>query len=216
MAVTRLGWDGANNDPWPKPWITPAGTVTVQSRRGRLVTPATINYGGIAQAERFGRLQDAEILVLITPGQTWATEGFVWIGIGGPDLTLSGNGAPYHGWTCSTQGQGNLLGISHHIAAAATSLGTGAFTYSASTPAWVRFRKQGNLLRAKVWHNTTNEPGPWNVVVTDTTATSTDQLWHLSICAGNGATATAVTFDVESLVVDDLRPDIRPRRRVRV
>lgn len=214
MAVQRLGWDGTNGNAWPAPWkmdfLGGTGTNDIQARKGRLLTPNVGSYNGAARGEHFMPVaNDVDILVRVTPGQTWATECYFVMCI----LDKWSVGAKLegvNGWSLTSNGDATGLSFSSMKNDVRTSSVIAARTGTASNPVWMRLRKVGYVLTGKMWDDGTREPDAWYIRMVDSNPTSTGP-WHIGLSAGTAAAVATIRFDVDNLTVSDLRP-VKSRR----
>lgn len=62
---------------------------------------------------------------------------------------------------------GNDLSIGRYVAGAYAQVAELAGSYATDTWYWMRFRANGNDLKAKIWQEHTSEPGAWSIETTD-------------------------------------------------
>lgn len=96
-----------------------------------------------------------------------------------------------------------------------------AWNYLANTTYWVRFRVNGNSLKARVWNDGSTEPSTWNLDVTNSAATSgsfsgfhqyqSSSVYYLAASFGtNGDTAPKLILDRTQSGVFNIAPPPAP------
>lgn len=100
-----------------------------------------------------------------------------------------------------TTGGTLVLSIRKRVGGTETQLGTftPGISYSAGTFYRVRFRGDGNRLRAKVWTASTDEPGAWQIIAFDSDLTTSVFLGVYSISASGNTNGTSVQIRYDDL-----------------
>jgi hypothetical protein len=205
MTVERYGWYATNGDLWHPRWTTSSGggtgTIDIQSNAGRLLTPATSGFGGSARAAGGRYITDGEILARITPLQVWTTLAFFTIGFGEGFFVANNNFAD--GYRVSIEGNADEVYLERDLASSSTTLaGPGTFDAGAGTaPVWVRFRKVGRAVAAKLWLDGNPEPADWLLTAVDTAGPTIP--FRTQMGANTGSAATAVGWTIDYLDVND-------------
>jgi hypothetical protein len=89
-------------------------------------------------------------------------------------LTLRGSGTSGSetGYLASMQISTNLIQLGKYVGGTSSNITNTAYTFSANTWYWCRFRANGTSLKAKVWTTSINEPSAWNIETTDSSITA--------------------------------------------
>lgn len=199
MAVARVGWDGTNGNAWPGwQWTTAflggTGTIDVQSNRGRILTSAVGGYVDNAAVLLGKPVGNADVVVRVTPGQAWNTNSFFGFTFGDALPAVAGYDFIINQDTL-------IVDIAYANGATITS---GSYTFTASIPVWVRYRRQGTFLGLKIWDDGTPEPPAWTLTATDAVYAGT--VLYPMFSVNTAAAAVAMRFDVDQMSIDDFKP----------
>lgn len=190
MTTARPTFPGSNGSAWPASWTTFGAGATQQSATGETATDGTGGYGGYAEGKwNVEELPDIDVTVLLTPGQTWATECF-------PAITLDGGSGFYQVVIQGSSGNYELRsGVGGVLA-------TKAYSYTGSNPIYVRlFRAADGRLKAKVWEGAT-EPAAWGAEAVSTTETGT---FYVSFGITGGAAAAIRSCRWSEISIENMR-----------
>jgi hypothetical protein len=194
VTVEYVGFFGTNGDAWPR-WTTAflggAGTVDIQSNRGRLQTAATGAYLDNAGAFYARVLDGKEVHVRVTPRQTWATEAYF-------AATLTTELGGLDGYDLVFLGAANQISV--QTIDLVTTLATISYVFTGSTAVHFKFRRLGARLDVKAWDDGTAEPAVWNTH----SDTSQGSPLFLAFSCNNGLAGTSVGFEIDQLAIDDL------------
>lgn len=83
-----------------------------------------------------------------------------------PALRASGT-TSRSGYVLLVRNDNDVLDIRRSVSSSETSLGTQAITMADNTLYWVRFRANGDNIKAKFWADGSSEPSSWTLEVTD-------------------------------------------------
>lgn len=203
MTVQRYTFVGTNGNA-PAGWtLGGRGTINIQTNKLRIVSPTTVDsWCALIFKQSIG--PNVDLFTRVTPGQTWATNAFVGIGLmndptldfnTGDAVNVEANGSfPSYGMFTTIAGVGAAFGSSS------------AQALSASASYYMRFRRVGNWIGAKMWQDTgtAQEPADW-LIVGSAPALPTKVLYPM-LYAYPSTTAAARTFNFDFVQIDDLVP----------
>lgn len=212
LSIPTAGTNGDALPPgntWTTSFVGTAGTIDVQSNRLRISTAAAV--GSIGRVLSNIPYRDFDLRLRWTPNQAWTNDCLPYIGIS-DGFQPSGDTAGEYvdGYIFGFYGPLNQPFTSEYLASAGTG-STGSYTPSASTAQLVRFRRQGNSLKAKMWQDGTPEPGGWLVEYTAVNILPDTPLFLSISLAGDSGAAIARRVDIDQFTVDDMQ--IGRRRR---
>lgn len=189
---------GANGTPWSSARWTMLtgtnGTMDVQSTAGRMQFSNVVN----ARAQAISKMTkqvDTEVLMSYRFASTsLAARGYFHLA-----LRASGD------WVSGYAKTSYLLQLTNDVSNVQlwkSQSGTTTSLKSVSTMAavtsvkqWVRFRIEGNTIRAKVWTDGSAEPANWELTATDTSITGAGLLQLKWIRSGSATTSSSVYID---------------------
>src|SRR5581483_5989523 len=181
--ANQSGWGtGSGGSTWAANVGTP--TLSIASNEGHitgLTSQAMMQLGS-------GTSANAEGLVRVKASSTNSTR----MGIA---LRATATNTFYHGRLSTSA---NNLIIAKVVSGTNTDLFTVAFTVTAGTFYWIRFKIVSNNLYCRAWADGGAEPSSWSLTGTDSSIAGAGG-WGLTVNTGNSAT----TWDFDSFTVND-------------
>ena len=200
MALFTEDFTGTDTDPWNTTnWetATGAGTRTINSNKGRIVTTGGTDYDGVTSQLKSGLGVVGDFDATIDVGWTslagTAAAQFIW----NFRHNFFGEGFRIH---VRQSGGVWYWDLYSETGYASTSRANGTTTPPANSGDTWRFRVQciGSAVKGKWWDLAGGEPGSWQAEITESNAASET---GMRFDIGQHENTTSMTFDVDNLVV---------------
>ena len=194
---TRTGQSGWGTSTDGQTWNQIDGTDTLSIGANEGKATGSVNTNSMQLGSKTAK--DVEGLVRTAPGGTNVKTGI--------ELRLADLNNFY---LARLNGQNNTIELCKMISGTLTVLNSAAFTITANSFYWIRFRVQGTTLSGKIWADGSGEPGSWTVTTTDSSISAAGGFGLYSIA---NATGTVNKFD--SFTVTNLQDTLDIPMRVR-
>lgn len=201
----EIGFFGTNGDAWPAPygfvptWGGTAGTVDINTNAARLIPTSSV-----MTASKIPLVGDFDIRFRWTPGQAWTSEIDTQVGIGdGVASALIDPSFCKNGFCVRQDSGANQFQLFEINSDVATQQINSSYTPSASTGQLVRWKRQGNVFKAKIWQDGNAEPADWTSTLTSVTQALNTPLYFF---IGHAAVTNTFSVRIDQLQIDDLTP----------
>jgi chitodextrinase len=196
-------WTGSDGAPWGTAWTTSnaSGTVDIQSNAGRLAFNDVSGAYARAQLSGVTAAADSEVVT----SYAWSSNTARTY----TDVFLRGSGGwrnayrPTSGYGVELQSDSRTVLLMKTVNGTTTTLQSVSAQQLTTGKQWLRLRVSGSTVQFKIWSDGQSEPAGWAATATDTSVTTSGQLFVSEVRSSSNVGAKAISLD--DLSLNDVR-----------